>query len=118
MARKPDRRQAGEFDRPVTLEQDTPTTAVGLSGAETPVWATFAQGWARRRALHGLERYTAQQISAEVSVAYDLREPCDGLTSDMRLLDDAEALYYDIAGILPAERTGGGQRLLCKLHRD
>lgn len=70
--------EAGERDKPVTIEQLVET--VDASGSPTGTWSTLEQvEWMSRRTLSGTERIAAIQVSAPVDTLWTLayREDMD-----------------------------------------
>ena len=101
------RKQAGLFDRRITIQSKTETTGALTFGNPTFTWSTFAQPWAARRVLRGQERFSAMQCEAKVEAIFELRHPVASLMPEMRVKDGTR--LYDITAIIEAERTGGGQ---------
>lgn len=88
---------SGEFDRQVTIEQNTPTKNSTMGG-EVPSWSTFASGvWARFRETP-VDATAGAQVTidgayrgSKVRIRY-----IDGITNGMRLNDDGA--LWEITG--------------------
>lgn len=94
--------RAGELDRRVVIESNTPTRTA--SGDETEVWTTFATRSARKIDLAGDEQFRGRAIAAEISTIFTIRDLA-GITVLMRI--SLGGLIYDIRGIKEIGRGEG-----------
>lgn len=89
--------QAGRLDRLVTLQHRV-LTRDATTGEEVVSYADYAQVWAGKRDLRGLERFAAQQMNSELTTVWLIRYRSDVLATDRLVVD---GLYYNLAP--PAE---------------
>lgn len=85
---------AGDFDRRITVELNTPTRSA--SGALVPSWASFTQRWAKMFNSGSREVYRARQFLPETMWVF----VCPGrmaITQDMRITHDGR--LFDILGV-------------------
>ena len=94
--------RAGEMDRRITIEKNTPTRSA--TGEEKENWTTLATVWAQVRAVGGGERFRGAHIVAEATTSFVIRHRTD-VTEKMRIQFDGDA--YDIHHISEIGRREG-----------
>lgn len=94
--------RAGEMDRRIVIEQNTPTRS--SSGAEKAAWTTLATVWAKVMEQRGREFFGSQTVVGEAKAVFRIRHRSD-VTRAMRISYNGE--IWDIHSIdeLP-RRTG------------
>lgn len=113
-------RQAGEFDRKITIEYKTvqqDPAGTGFGDETIILWKEFAKAWARRRVLRVMtsqDRTYGIQLESRVQLEYELRHAVKNLTDEMRVIDQDDT--YEIAAVIPAERQYGHQTLHCYIQ--
>lgn len=85
--------RAGDLDRWIRIEADTPTR--DAAGGEVASWATFVEVWAKKRDTRGREFFAADQVVAEATAVFTVYW-IDGLDVKMRLVDTTDSRVYDI----------------------
>jgi SPP1 family predicted phage head-tail adaptor len=83
--------RAGQLDRRITIEQNTPTQ--GPTGEEAASWSTLATVWAEVRQRRGREFFDSHQVVAEIDTVFLIRHRTD-VTAKMRVSWDGR--LYDI----------------------
>ena len=104
--------QGPDFDRKITLERFTSTTAPG-SGEQVKTWATLGPAggiWANRRDVSDSERVASSEVAAEITTRFTIRY--DSAWSDLSPLDRLahEGRTYEIAAV--KESTQGRRQFL------
>lgn len=94
--------RAGDLDRRIVLEQNTPTR--DSLGAPIASWATFATVWAQVRPQRGTEPFQGDQENPRRPTTFRLRYRGD-LTEDMRIVYAGDT--YDIESIAEIGRQEG-----------
>ena len=84
--------RAGELDRRVTLQHRELSDA-DTQGERTETFVTYATVWAKKREVTERERFTAQQVQAELDAIFTIRYRNDVLATD-RLI--CEGRTYNI----------------------
>lgn len=101
--------RAGELDRLVRIEFNTPTRTG--SGDTIDSWALLGEEcWARRMDERGREFFDAQQVTAEQSTIWRLRWRGD-ITASMRVVDGGD--IWDIQYITESSRRRDTLQLAC-----
>lgn len=113
------RKIAGEFSRPLRIEERDTTVITGSTGQEKDRgWVQVAQTWGRPVPLRASERFVAGQLDARVIVRFELADEISGLTHEMRMIDEQDGACYQITGVLPSTSYGGGQWVDCDRFAD
>lgn len=100
--------RAGQLRDRVTIQQST--IAIESDRSRTATWSTFAERWARVEDLAGDERFSAQQVKAEVTAQIRLRY-LSGLTPLMRVVHGSDT--YQIEAVIDVGGAGKEHLLLC-----
>jgi head-tail adaptor len=101
----------GKLDRRIALQRKSSTPSD--SGEEQVTWSTFAQRWASKSPVSGVERYGGAQLEAREQVEFRLRWSIDiqDLQPTDRIIEPAqdatsppERSVYDIIAVLELGR--------------
>jgi len=90
--------EPGRMDRRIRFDRKDVTQ--DSYGEEVITWTPIATVWAARQNLRGVEKWTAQQVAAELVSRYIIRYR-DDLNPTMRLIDGART--YDIHQLYPTD---------------
>lgn len=93
--------RAGDLDRLVRLEQNTPTRSP--TGAEVDSWGLVAEIWARRMDGRGREFFSGAEVTGEAATVFRIRWRAD-VRAAMRIVDGS-----DIWDIQFTQEIGGRQ---------
>jgi len=93
---------AGTMDRRITIRQKT--IAVNNLGEPVETLIDVATVWANKRNLTARERFTAQQILAEVDTSFKMRYRTDVTPHTVVV---CEGLTYDVQAVLEIGRREG-----------
>lgn len=99
--------QAGKLNKRVILQTLTNTDDGGGGSAQT--WADTATVWAAVRPLTGTERFTAQQVSANLSTEVEIRYRA-GVVAQQRFKYGTRLFYIAQPPINPDNKN---ERLVC-----
>ena len=93
----------GKMDRIISVYEATNTT--DAYGSNVVTWVLLCKVWADRRELKGSEKWTAQQIVANISCKYLIRYR-DDITPMHRIVDES-GREYDIHSVVELGRREG-----------
>lgn len=97
---------AGDLDRRIRIEVGTETAHPNGSGEQVTTWATLARVWASVQPLQGRERFTAQQVAAEIDTRIRIRYRSDVQPERTRVVDENDRVF-DVKSVLELGRRDG-----------
>ena len=94
--------RAGDLDRQIVIEQNTPTRTA--AGGLVDSWSTLATVQASKRDMGGNEVFAGGQVQAKIDTGFKIRHRTD-VTTAMRISYNGE--IYDIQAIKELGRAEG-----------